>query len=50
MITNLMEVAGKNISNNKKELLEEIRAVVEKKKGSRRFMINLNDKWESDRE
>ncbi|KAK2910839.1 hypothetical protein Q8A67_002972 [Cirrhinus molitorella] len=36
MITKLMEVAGKNISNNKKKLLEEIRAAVEKK-GTRRF-------------
>ncbi|KAK2910838.1 hypothetical protein Q8A67_002971 [Cirrhinus molitorella] len=31
-ITNLMEVAGKNISNNKKKLLEEIQAAIKKKK------------------
>ncbi|XP_058632058.1 cytosolic phospholipase A2 gamma-like [Onychostoma macrolepis] len=31
MITDLMEVAGKNISNNKKKLLEEIRVAVGKK-------------------
>ncbi|RXN32080.1 cytosolic phospholipase A2 gamma-like protein [Labeo rohita] len=43
MITNLMEVAGKNITNNKNKLLEEIRMVVGKK-GTRRFMINPNDK------
>ncbi|XP_058632060.1 cytosolic phospholipase A2 gamma-like [Onychostoma macrolepis] len=41
MITDLMEVAGKNISNNKKKLLEEIRVAVGKK-GSSRFNPHLS--------
>ncbi|XP_073696791.1 cytosolic phospholipase A2 gamma-like isoform X2 [Garra rufa] len=41
MITNLMEVAGKNISNNREKLLVEIRAAVEKKRNGR---FTLNDK------